>query len=109
MPRNVIKKVQSTKANVRKLQKLTQLLKHIIRVFSTCYVEIGFLWVRPLCFSALQLYNLRRKYIIITDTPYIACHDDAGIIIMGYPSMRDTCLRMLDLPDLKLHVIMLYW
>ena len=32
-----------------------QLLKHIIRVFPTGYVEIGFLWVRPLCFSALQL------------------------------------------------------
>ena len=32
-----------------------QLLKHIIRVFPTCYVEIGFPWVRPLCFSALQL------------------------------------------------------
>ena len=42
MPRNL---VQSTKANVRKL-------KHIIR--PTCYVEIGFSWVRPLCFSALR-------------------------------------------------------
>ena len=32
-----------------------QLLKRIIRVFPTCYVEIGFSWVRPVCFSALHL------------------------------------------------------
>ena len=45
-------KKQSTKVNVRKLNH-HQLLKHIIRVFPTCYVEISFSCVRPLCFSGL--------------------------------------------------------
>ena len=59
MPRNVIKKYnprRQVSENYKKLKCDQQLLKHIIRVLPTCYVEIGFSWVRPLCFSALHIH-----------------------------------------------------
>ena len=42
-----------------------QLLKHIVRVFPTCYVEIGFSWVRPL---ASQPFNYASQN---SELPYL--------------------------------------